>query len=106
MKRGSRNQQLSVLQSKSKEASRILHDQYGSPRHGNKRNPIVELVFIILSIMTTHHSFNRVYKHLKKEIGAWENILVISHRKLKSIIKDGGLSDQKARHIKGIMRRI
>jgi len=99
----SRNTALSL---RAKKASALLHRQYGSPRHNNKRNPFDELIFIILSLMTTHHSFNRVYKRLKDELKNWDRLLEVSLPTLRKLIKEGGLSDQKARRIKEIAARL
>lgn len=95
-----------MLQNRASKVSRLLHAAYGSPRHGNKTNPLDELIFIILSLMTTHHSFNRVYAHLKKEVRSWDSLTTLPVGKLRDLIKEGGLSDQKARRIKEIAKRI
>lgn len=84
----------------------ILHSVYGSPRHSNKADPLDELVFIILSQMTTHHSFNRVFDRLKQEAGSWERVLAMPLEGLIGVIKDAGLSNQKAPRIKAILARI
>ena len=97
---------LKNLQKRAKKASFLLHKEYGSPRHGNKKNPLDELVFIILSLMTTHHSFNRVYNKLKHKVTSWDELLKIKLSVFRILIKDGGLSDQKARRIIKIMKRL
>lgn len=102
----SRPKSLNTLRKRAKKAALLLQKEYGSPRHGNKKNPLDELIFIILSLMTTHHSFNRVYNRLKKRIGNWECLLATRLNSLRSIIKDGGLSDQKARNIMRIVKRL
>lgn len=56
--------------------------------------------------MTTHHSFNRVYDKLKSKITRWEELLTIRLSVLRNIIKEGGLSDQKARRIIKIIKRV
>ncbi len=87
-------------------AVRILSQAYGSPRHGNKRDPLDELVFIVLSQMTTAPSFQRVYDRLKATTGGWARVGRMALRQLKSVIKDAGLSDQKAPRIKAMLRRV
>lgn len=109
MREPSQNLQRSTvknLQKTAKLASSLLHDKYGSPKHGNKKNPLDELVFIILSLMTTHHSFNKVYNYLKSTIPSWDQLLQIKLNKLASLIKYGGLSDQKARRLIQIAKRL
>jgi endonuclease III len=97
---------LKLLQKRAKRASTLLHKEYGSPRHGNKKDPVDELIFIILSLMTTHHSFNRVYNNLKASVPNWDALLTIRLNVLRKLIKEGGLSDQKARRIIQIVKRI
>lgn len=84
----------------------ILHDTYGSPHHSNKEDPLDELVFILLSQMTTGPSFNRVYDRLKAAYPTWDMLTNISIAKLRSIIKDAGLSWQKAPRIKKIISKL
>jgi hypothetical protein len=36
---------------------RALSRVYGSPRHGNPRNPLDDLIYIVLSTRTRHSSF-------------------------------------------------
>lgn len=97
---------LRLLRARSHRATLLLDLEYGSPNHGNKKNPLDELVFIILSLMTTHRSFNRVYTALRKKIKSWDKLLSIDIRVLRSTIKDGGLSYQKAVHLIKIMKRL
>jgi endonuclease III len=65
-----------------------------------------ELVFIILSQMTTQKSFNRVFDRVKEAVGRWEAIFQMPLRKVKALIKDAGLSNQKAPRLKAILRKI
>jgi len=94
------------LTRKAVRASKILHATYGSPRHGNKEDPLDELIFIILSQMTTHPSFNRVFDRLKREYGMWDRVLRMPLKGLRTAIKEAGLSNQKAPRIKVILDRI
>lgn len=83
-----------------------LHDAYGSPTHGNKSDPLDELVFIVLSQMTTHQSFNRVFDRLKARVPGWEQVMTMQQRTLQALIKDAGLSRQKAPRIQALIRRV
>jgi endonuclease III len=95
-----------VLRRRAHHATIILHTTYGSPRHGNKDDPLDELVFIILSQMTTQKSFNRVFDRIKEAVGTWDAVLQMRLRKVKSLIKDAGLSNQKAPRLKTILWKI
>lgn len=83
-----------------------LHAVYRSPRHNNKADPLDELVFIILSQMTTTPSFNRVFDRLKRSVRSWGELLVMPPRKIESLIKDAGLSHQKGPRLRRILKRV
>ncbi len=87
-------------------AALLLHEEYGSPRHGNKDDPLDELVYIVLSQMTTQASFSRVFDRLKHEFPDWNGLLEIPLSQLKELITDAGLSNQKAPRIASIVRKI
>lgn len=84
----------------------MLSAAYGSPRHDNKDDPLDELVFIVLSQMTTHHSFGRVYDRLKARYSTWDQFAIVPMRTIRATIKDAGLSNQKAPRLKLILRRL
>jgi endonuclease III len=86
--------------------AQILHATYGSPRHGNKDDPLDELVFILLSQMTTGPSFNRVYNRVTAAYPTWEPFLTMPLAKMKATIKDAGLSGQKAPRLKTIFQQL
>jgi len=84
----------------------LLAALYASPRHDNKDDPLDELVFIVLSQMTTHWSFRRVYDRLKERYPSWKRVLEAGPRALMVVIGDAGLSRQKAPRIIEILRRL
>jgi endonuclease III len=87
-------------------AARLLKRRYGLPRLNNKDDPLDELIFIILSQMTTGPSYERVYEHLRGSIGNWDLLLRIDVRRLAKLIKDAGLSRTKAPRLKAIAKRL
>src|SRR5689334_1462107 len=72
--------------------SALLRSAYGSPDHNNKQDPLDELVFIVLSQMTTHHSYGRVYQRLKEVYPLWDDVLAVELEELQLVIEDAGLS--------------
>jgi DNA (cytosine-5)-methyltransferase 1 len=84
----------------------LLQKEYGSPNYGNKVDPLDELVFIVLSLMTTHPSYSRVYDRLKQLYPKWSDLLNISVEELEETIMDLGLSKQKAPRIIEILNII
>jgi endonuclease III len=83
-----------------------LEAAYGTPDLGNKENPLDEVVFIVLSQMTTGPSYGRVFDRLKAAVSSWDDISTMPLRRLRSIIKDAGLSGQKAPRLKAIIKKI
>lgn len=94
------------LRQKAHRVTTKLDDLYGSPRHGNLRNPLDELIYIVLSQMTTGPSYGRVFRRLKRETGTWDEALTMPTSQLRKLIEDAGLSRQKAPRIKSVLRRI
>jgi endonuclease III len=74
--------------------------------HNNKEDPLDELVFIVLSQMTTHHSFGRVFDRLKAVAPHWADVLAMPERRFMALIKDAGLSHQKGPRILSILTSI
>jgi endonuclease III len=107
--RGCRSHQRPNSVSLSHRATKVaarLAATFGSPNHDNKPDPLDELVFIMLSQMTTHHSFRRVYERLKQKLTAWEQLLELPLDEIKALIADAGLSNQKAPRLKAILQKV
>lgn len=85
---------------------RDLERQYGSPHHGNHDDPLDELYYIVLSQMTTGPSYARVFKRLKERCRDWNALARMPLRQLKALIRDAGLSNQKAPRMVAIARRL
>ena len=84
----------------------LLRAHYGSPMLNNKPDPLDELVFIILSQMTTAPSYERVYDRLKRSIPEWRLLKRTPISDLMTLIADAGLSGQRAQHLKLIADRL
>ena len=80
--------------------------RYRSPLLNNKSDPLDELVFIILSQMTTSPSYERVYDRLKCAIPDWRLLTETPIADLSSLIADAGLSEQRAHRLKLIAARL
>ena len=83
-----------------------MKDRYGSPLLNNKRNPLDELVFILLSQMTTAPSYERVYNRLKSALPDWKHLIDLPDSCLSTLIADAGLSKQRARRLKLIAEQL
>lgn len=83
-----------------------LEGTYGNPRHGNKSNPLDELVFIILSNRTTPRTHRMVYAALRTEFPSWESVRAADLRTLRRILEPAGLSRVRAKQIVGVLRAL
>ena len=84
----------------------MLKARYGSPRLNNKDDPVDELLFIVLSQMTTSPSYERVFDRLKAWSDGWERLLTAPVEELKRVIGEAGLSSQKAPKLLAIARQL
>lgn len=89
-----------------REANGRLGARYGTPRLGNKRHPVSELVFIILSARTRGRHHEKVYRDLRRRFPRWEAVRDASLREIERVIRDAGLSRVKARQIKTLLCRL
>jgi endonuclease III len=74
--------------------------------HGNKSDPLDELIYIILSQMTTAPSFGRVFDRLQAALGDWSRLLDLPQADLAELISDAGLSRQRSARLKSIAFRL
>ncbi len=96
-------------QSKTEEIKRVvclLHNKYGSPRLGNKDDPVDELVYIILSTKTSDKVYQKTYENLYEKYHPWDKLLKAKVREITKVIEFGGMGKRKARLIKNCLVRV
>lgn len=101
-----RNVRTAGAESILREANVLLEARYGTPRLGNKRHPVSELVFIILSARTRGRHHERIYRDLRRRFRSWEAVRDARLPDIERVIRDAGLSRVKARQIKTLLRRL
>ena len=74
---------------------RRLRQTYGQPRHHNKRDPLAELIFIILSTQTREAEYRRTFATLWKAYRSWERVRRADARELEALIRFGGFAKRK-----------
>ncbi len=84
----------------------ILEKTYHSPRLGNKKNPLNELLYIQLSLRTTGPSFGRVYYGFKKIFQKWDDVYKAPQKGVAKALYNAGLSNQKAANLKSILEKL
>ena len=84
----------------------LLKRRYRSPLLNNKADPLDELIFILLSQMTTSPSYERVFDRLKMAFPDWQRLTTTPISDLRLLIADAGLAGQRARRLKQIAARL
>jgi len=95
--------------SQSKRQSPLLaffHQHFANDRLGNKRNPVDELVFIILSKQTQEKVYIRAYKRLKKHFRTWNTLADAQISTVAELIREAGFADQRAAQLVAMAQEI
>jgi endonuclease III len=87
-------------------ADRLLARRYGTPRLGNKRQVISELVFIILSARTQARNHEAAYRRLRRRFRTWGAVRDAAPADVRETIEDAGLGQLKTKQIQGLLARI
>jgi endonuclease III len=85
---------------------KTLRDSFGQPRHGNKSNPLNELLYILLSLQTTEINCRRSYRALRRAFPRWSLLAEASASNIRKPINFAGFGRQRAHKIVAIVRRI
>lgn len=86
--------------------ARTLSVRYGDHSHGNKVNPLRELLFIICSVQTNEALYRSTYASLNATFPTFRQLADAREDEIASVIARGGLSRQKARTIQAILSRL
>lgn len=84
----------------------ILAKNYPISMLGNKKNPLDEYLYIILSLRTHRIGLETSYRRFKKMFPSWENAYEASRKEIEEEINPGGLAEQKADRIKKALELI
>lgn len=93
---------LPTIQGCAKRVLRLLCRAYPFSRLGNKRNPLDELFFILLTSQTTGRPSQRAYARLRRAFRPWGRLLGASEDEIASKIHEAGLYRQRAKAIREI----
>jgi len=84
----------------------LLESEYGSPRLGNPKKPVDDLVFVILSNKTSPAIASAIYQCLKRTYPRWDKLLASPARMVRRILKPAGLSSIKTAQLRAALRAI
>lgn len=97
---------MAIYNKKIRDICAVLDTLYHSPRLGNKRNPLNEIVFILLTTKTGAKNFNATYTALKQRFETWNEVIDADVNEVADTIRSGGLAMQKAILLQKILRQI
>jgi endonuclease-3 len=83
-----------------------LREMYGVPVNKPNRQPIDELVLTILSQHTNDRNSGRAFKLLRERFPTWDEVRDAPVGEVEDAIRPGGLAQQKAPRIQGILREL
>jgi endonuclease III len=92
-----------LRRSQQKKIANLLQCQYFDFAHHNKKNPLDELIFILLSVTTTEPVYLQTYRSFKKQFPCYADLLGASIQEIAKPIYLGGQFTQKATAIKAIV---
>ena len=88
------------------EIERRLRIAYGQPRHFNPREPLDDLIFLVLSRMTQEIKYVRTYFRLRDTLSTWHAVRDTPPDELKALLHEAGLAPTKAVQIQAILGEI
>lgn len=83
-----------------------LERAYGVPHNERASDPLDMLIAIILSQATSDTNSHRTFAALKKRFPVWDKALRARTETIADTIRAGGLANQKAAVIKGVLRQL
>lgn len=85
---------------------RTLEGAYGRKRLGNPRNPLDDLIYVIVSNRTAPFVAKRTFRKLKETYGTWDRVLLSPAALLRSVLEPAGLSNVKSCQLLLALRKI
>jgi endonuclease III len=83
-----------------------LSERYGDRAHGNKANPLSELLFILCSLQTNEELYQATYASLLARFPTFRQLADAREDEIAGVLARGGLSRQKARTIRAVLSRL
>ena len=83
-----------------------LERAYGVPENRRASDPLDMLIKIVLSQATSDTNSDRTFAALKRRFPTWDAVLRAREATLAATIRSGGLANQKAAVIRGLLRQI
>lgn len=89
-----------------REIARLVAILHGTPRLGNKPDPLDELVYIALSRKTREQAYQEAYDALKRRFRRWDDLLEAPAAEVESLLSGSGLGGKKTLSLRGALAMI
>ena len=89
-----------------RKVAHILKTTYRDFPHFNRKNPLDELLFILMSVMTREESYRRVYRGFRQAFPKIWMLHAASFEDIARTIERGGLVNRRSRIIKEIVESL
>lgn len=83
-----------------------VRERFGVPTLGNKKNPLDELIYIVLSSRTPPASYQAAYQTIRRAFASWELLADATIEEITEAIAVGGLQRKKAAQLHGMTNRL
>jgi endonuclease III len=84
----------------------LLDAAYPQDFLGNQRNPLDELIYIMLSRRTRDQQYRVGYELLARRFRPWKKIFTASDRELRDVLRPLGLANQRAHLLRAVLLTI
>lgn len=88
------------------EVAQALSECYRDFSHGNKSNPLNELLFILCSLQANESSYKATYLRLCARFPSFRELAEANEEDISQVLTLGGLARQKARAIRRILLKL
>lgn len=89
-----------------REIARMMAILHGTPDLGNKKDPVDELVYIILSRKTREEAYQQAFDALKARFQTWDQLLDAERDEVEELLRPSGLGDKKTASLFGALGRL
>jgi endonuclease III len=83
-----------------------LEAEYGRPRHGNPKDPLEDLVYVLLSNRTPPKRARRVYEAFRERFPTWEDVLVADSEDVVDVLRPAGFANRRARQVRSLLEQL
>jgi len=83
-----------------------LDGEYGRPRHGNPKDPLDDLVYVLLSNQTPPERARSIYRQLKDRFSSWRGLLGADQEDVYELIKPAGFGRRRTSQLRSIFKTL